>query len=355
MLKDQILTLQKDRIYPSITILLPTTRITVDAAKEKLLLKNLINELEEKLKSKVDKKEAENLLNKVNVVIEEIDFFRLSEGLGIFVNEERGFYIKFPFSVPALTVVDDTFLTKFLIKQYNRSLEYFLLNLNEGETNLFYGFNKILEPIESEDFPFSIKDVVELEYEQGTWGFESAQIERLRQYVRESYKRFKKNTPEGSNLIISGVNKINSLFEEVNNCKGLIGKIEGSYNIQDLITLGKKAHEIITKYLSEQREKLFKEFVESFGYKKGAYGLLDVWNLASQGRVETLLVEENYCQPARFEGNQPVFVEEVNDTYVVEDLVDETIELVFTQKGKVYFYEDGKLKDYQRIGAILRY
>lgn len=80
-----------------------------------------------------------------------------------------------------------------------------------------------------------------------------------------------------------------------------------------------------------------------------------MWNLANQGRIETLLVEENYHQPARFEGNQPVIVNEMNDSLLIEDLVDEIIELVFTQKGKVYFYEDGVLKDYQRIGAILRY
>lgn len=355
MLKNELLNLQKEKVYPSVTLLLPTTRITVDANKEKILLKNLVNELEEKLKQKVDRKDAEDILEKVNNVISEIDLFHLSDGLGIFVNERRAFYIKFPFSVPQMVVIDDTFETKYLIKQYSRSIEYFLLNLNEKDTNLFKGFGEVLEPYKSDNFPYTIEDVVDLKYEQGTWGYESAQLERIRQYVRESFKRYKKNSEDNLPLIAAGVNKLVSLFEELNDCKNLIGKIEGSYTSDDLAELGKKANKIIEKFLNDQKEKYLNEFKESFGYKKSAFGLLDVWNLANQGRVDVLLVEENYHQPAKFEGDQPVLVQNTNEPYVIEDLVDEIIEIVFTQKGEVYFYEEGKLKDYQRIGAILRY
>lgn len=355
MLKNELLNLQRERIYPSVTILMPTTRITVDANKEKILLKNLFNELEDKLRQKVDRQDSEMILKKVNQVISEIDLLRLSEGLGIFVNQKRAFYIKFPFKVPQMVVVDDTFETKFLIKQYNRSIEYYLLNLNEKDTNLFKGFGEILEPVQSNDFPYTIEDVVDLKYDQGTWGYESAQLERIRQYVRESFKRFKKNSEDNNPLIVSGVNRLVSLFDELTNYKNLIGKIEGSYNSTNLNELGKKANKIVEEFIADQREKYLSEFKERFGYGKAAFGLLDIWNLANQGRVEILLVEENYHQPAKFEGDQPVLVSETNEPYVIEDLVDETIEIVFMQKGKVYFYEDGKLKDYQKIGAILRY
>jgi hypothetical protein len=355
MLRDDLLNLQRERIYPSVTLLMPSSRITVDANKEKIILKNLVNELNDKLKHKVDRKNAEFIINQINQVINEIDLFHLNEGLGIFVNEKRTFYIKFPFSVPQMVVIDDTFETKFLIKQYNRSIEYFLLNLNEKDTNLFKGFGEILEPIQCEDFPYTIEDVVDLKYDQGTWGYETAQLERIRQYIRESFKRFKKNSGNNIPLIVSGVNKLVSLFEELNDYKNLIGKIEGSYNSENLNELAKKANKVVEKFLTEQREKFLNEFKESFGYKKAAYGLLDVWNLANQGRVDVLLVEENYHQSAKFEGDQPILVSTTNDPYVIEDLVDEIIEIVFAQKGKVFLYEEGKLKDYQKIGAILRY
>lgn len=355
MLKNELLNLQKERIYPSVTLLMPTTRITVDAKKEKIQLKNLVNELEDKLKQKVERKDAELILEKVNQVIDGIDLFRMSEGLGIFVNERRAFYIKFPFRVPEMVVIDDTFETKFLIKQYNRSIEYYLLNLNEKETNLFKGFGEILETVQSNDFPFTIEDVVDLKYDQGTWGYESAQLERLRQYIREAFKRFKVTAEDNNPLILSGVTKLVSLFEELTDYKNVVGKIEGSYTSDNLSELGKKANNLVEKFIAEQREKYLNEFKESFGYGKSAFGLLDIWNLANQGRIEVLLVEENYHQPAKFEGDQPILVPDTNEPYVIEDLIDEVIEIVFLQKGKVYFYEDEKLRDYQRIGAILRY
>jgi stalled ribosome rescue protein Dom34 len=234
-------------------------------------------------------------------------------------------------------------------------MEYFLLNLNEKETNLFLGFNEVLEPIESTDFPFALTDVIEITYDQGDWHYDSAIMEKMKQYVREAYRRFKNNSENNSPLIISGVNKIVSLFEDTNDCKNLIGKIEGSYDSSKLTELGKKSNEIVSKYISDLREKIFNQFQESFGYKKAAFGLMDIWNLANEGRIDTLLVEENFHQPAKFEGNQPVFVNETKDSLLIEDLVDETIEKVFTQKGNVYFYEDGRLSKYGRIGAILRY
>lgn len=355
MIKNEILELQKERVYPSITILMPTSRITVDASKEKILLKNLLNELKEKLKHKVNKKEADVLWKKVNEVTSQIDFLNLKEGLGIFVNERKSFLIQFPFSVPAMTVIDDTFETKFLIKQYNRSIEYYLLNLNEKNNSLYRGFNEILDPIINEDFPFQMTDVVETVYEQGTWHYDSAIMERYRQYIRETSKRLKKNIEDNIPIIIAGVNKLISLFDELGDFKSIIGKIEGSYDTKNLSELGEKADKIIKEYITKVREKILNNFKDNLGVKKAAFGLLDLWNLANQGRIETLLVEENYHQPAKFEGNQPVIVNEINDSLLIEDLVDEIIELVFTQKGKVYFYEDGVLKDYQRIGAILRY
>ncbi len=88
MLKNELFNLQKERIYPSVTLLMPTSRITADANKEKILLKNLVEELKDKLKQKVNRQDAEMILEKINQVINEIDLFRLSEGLGIFINEK---------------------------------------------------------------------------------------------------------------------------------------------------------------------------------------------------------------------------------------------------------------------------
>lgn len=355
MLKNEILQLQKEIMYPSVTILMPTTRITTDGEKDKIHLKNLIKELEEKLKFKVSRKEADYFMNKINEIVEQLDFKHMNDGLGIFVNPKRSFYMKFPFTLPTLIVIDDTFETKYLIKQLNRTIEYFVLNINEKETMLFKGYAENLEEINDDDFPFSIKDVVDLSEEPNRYAYESAQLEKYRQFVREIDRCFKKYYTENLPLIIAGINKLTSLFEQVSDYKNIIGKIEGSFDKNDVNKLGKEASKIISKYIERKREEIFNEFIENFGKQKSAIGILDIWNLSNQGRVETLLVEENYHQPAKFEGDQPVLVSDTKDPFLIEDLADEIIEIVFKQKGKIYFYDEGKLKDYQRMGAILRY
>lgn len=355
MIKQEILTLQKERIYPSVTILMPTTRVAVDFNKEKILLKNLIKDVEEKLMKKVDKRTSEQLVERINESVQNIDFSRLEDGLGIFVNSSKSLILKFPFSVPSLTVIDDTFETKFLVKTYNRSMKYWLINLNEKATQLYEGFNSNLMEIKNDLFPFSLNDFLETEVEGTRFTFDSIQMEKLRQFVREANLRFRETNKEDLPIILSGVKKITSMYIQTNDVKSLIGTIEGSYTYADRHELGKKAFEIVQKYLAEKREEVYKDFIENIGYKKSAYGILDIWNLANEGRIDTLLVEENYHQGAKFIDNQPVLIDSTEDLYVIDDFVDEIIELVFQKKGKVYFYEDGKLKEFQRIGAILRY
>ncbi len=355
MLKEQILSLQKARSYPSISIFMPTTRITVDVSKEKTLIKNLLKDLEKKLISKVDKRDAQALLEKTRNVVDEIDYTKMLDGLGIFVNNEKHFIYRFPFTVPELVIVDDTFETRFLVKQYYRSFEYYLINLNENWTALFSGFDDKLTEIDNEYFPFLLSDIVEISEEPSRFGFESVQLEKLKIYVRELYKRFELSAEKGHPVILAGVKKITSLLLNNVNKKDFIGEIEGSFSKSDVNRLGKRAFEILLSRYETEKKEVLKNFEESFGKKKAAFGLLDIWNLTNEGRVGILLVEENYHQPTRFEGNQPIFVEETNGPYFIEDLVDEVIELVFQQKGDIYFYEDGALKKYNKIGAILRY
>ncbi len=88
-----------------------------------------------------------------------------------------------------------------------------------------------------------------------------------------------------------------------------------------------------------------------------ATGLRYVWRAAREGRVDTLLVEEDYFQPARIRDDTLHFVtENTRDGHgAPEDAVDETISTVMNAGGNVHFYTPGELNDCERIAAILRY
>lgn len=356
MLKEQILELQKEQSFPSITIMLPTHRNFLETEKDKIFLKNLAKECEEKLLLKINKKETEYFLDKIKNVISNIDYHHLLDGLGIFVNRNKEFTFIFPFGVPKLSVVDDTFETKFLIKRFNRNVRYWLLSVAEKPTRLYEGYDTNLIEMTHSGFPIDIDEVLDQHPDRIKLTYEKFQTEKFRQFVRYVDSRFNE-LKKNNNLpvIVVGGTKTLSTFQEVTDRKDVIGTIVGSFNKANQMQLAKSAFHIVSEHRKKVRDEVLNKFKAEFNKGKASMGLLEVWMLANQGRIKTLLVEENYHQPAKFKENTPIFINKSEGPYELDDIVDELIEIVFIKNGNVLFYEDNLLKDFQRIGAILRY
>lgn len=356
MLKEQILELQKERSFPSITFMLPTHRNFLDTEKDKILLKNLVKECEEKLRLKIDKKEVDFFTEKIENVISKIDYHHLFEGLGIFINRNKEFTFTFPFEVPGLAVVDDTFATKFLIKRLNRNVQYWLLSIAEKPTRLYEGYNNSIIEITRWGFPIDIDEVMDLHPDRIKYTYENFQTEKFRQFVRYVDSHFTDFIKESKlPVIIAGAKKTLATFQEVTDRKDVIGTVTGNFDKSNQAQLAKSAFQIIANNLQKVRENIFEKFKAEFNKGKASMGLLEIWMLANQGRVKTLLVEGNYHQPAKFKDNTPVFIDKSEGPYEIDDIVDELIEIVYKTKGDVFLYENNLLKDFQRIGAILRY
>jgi hypothetical protein len=89
--------------------------------------------------------------------------------------------------------------------------------------------------------------------------------------------------------------------------------------------------------------------------RRYAGGLEEAWELASDGRIELLVVEENYCVPARIVDGHVVEVSDPAALGVVDDVIDELIEAVIAKAGEVVVVPDGDLVDHGRVAAVLRY
>lgn len=356
MLKNHILELQKEQSFPSITIMLPTHRNFLETEKDKILLKNLVKECEEKLLLKINKKETGFFLDKIENVISKIDYHHLLDGLGIFVNRNTEFTFTFPFDVPKLAVVDDTFETKFLIKRLNRNVQYWLLSISEKPTRLYEGYNSSLIEVTRSGFPIDIDEVIDQHPDRIKHTYENFQTEKLRQFIRYVDTQFNNFIRDRKlPVVIAGAKKTLAVVREVSDRKDVIGIITGNFDKSNQVQFANSAFKIVTEHQQKIRENSFEKFKEEFNKGKASMGLLEIWMLANQGRIKTLLVEENYHQPAKFKENTPIFIDKSEGPYELDDIVDELIEIVFIKNGNVLFYEDNLLKDFQRIGAILRY
>jgi hypothetical protein len=87
-----------------------------------------------------------------------------------------------------------------------------------------------------------------------------------------------------------------------------------------------------------------------------AGGVHEVWALAHDGRIDTLIVERGFRFPARIdENNQLHPAEDPEHPDVNDDAVDDTMEIVLQHGGHVVIVDDQALAEHQRIAAILWY
>src|SRR5690606_21093094 len=119
-----------------ITIILTTHRSKPDYLNDSLRLKNLIKEVERRLNADLEKKQAEKLINKVQMLADSIDHSHNLESLILFVNEEIAEYSRLPIKVEDRVVIDETFHTRDLVRAMHFDASYYVLVLNKQKTRL---------------------------------------------------------------------------------------------------------------------------------------------------------------------------------------------------------------------------
>ncbi len=148
--------LQSMRGYPALSILIPTHRTAPDNQQDPIRVKNLVDEAKERVAQEYTAREASSLLERLDAIVEEIDYNYTLDGLAIFVNMDfaRKFYI--PFDVEARVVLDETFATRDLVQAMNRTNRYWVIALSEQPTRLFEGTRESLVEVTEHAFPMTM-------------------------------------------------------------------------------------------------------------------------------------------------------------------------------------------------------
>jgi hypothetical protein len=138
-----------------------------------------------------------------------------------------------------------------------------------------------------------------------------------------------------------------------------VGEVHGNYDFAPSQEIAALTWPVVQQKLEEEKASLLKE-LEDIGRAFYVSGIVAVWRAAYEGRVRTLLVEENYQirALAQDEGYSLILdIPENNNgsDKVMEDAVDDLIELVMSRAGQIVFVNDGELEKHQRVAAICRY
>ena len=145
--------LQDVHTYPCLTITLPTHRTSPDNKQDPIRVKNLVTEGTNRLLGEFPKREVAPLIDRLNTLVDTIDYKYTLDGLLLVVNRDMAREYVLPFTLNERVVVDETFFTRDLVHALNRTRRYWVVALSEQATRLFAATREDLEAITTGGFP----------------------------------------------------------------------------------------------------------------------------------------------------------------------------------------------------------
>jgi len=361
MKRDDILKLRTNGNYPSVSILMQTHKTFPESKQDQIKLKNLAIEAKRRLESEFERKLSDSIVTKIDTAIEELDFNFSERGLALFADKNSADVFSFPFPVKDRVIIDKTFATRDVVFAFNRTQPYYVIVINEKQTNIYYCTREDISGVKHPELPLSnyFHEIKDGEIKDESFNDKNRiNEERQKNYLREVDKIFKEVRGEAETpAVITGTPKQIAMFKEVTRSPKLIaGTVQGSYEKFTPAEIVKLAWPEFKKAFAEKRSEVLSEVEKAAGAKKLAIGIDEVWKLAHEGRGLTLVTEINFAFPAKLgDSGQLIHQEDHSLPGVIDDAVDEIIEAVVSKGGHVVFFDNGKLDNYDKIALILRY
>lgn len=278
MTRHDVRALQAHRVFPSISILLPTHRTSPDNKRDPILLKNLLKEASERLLTLLGARAAAPLLASLEAQVAAVDLRHTLDGLAIFVNEHHAGVYLLPVTLKARVVIDETFATRDLIFALNRSPRYWVLALSEKPTRLYEGVRRTLLEVRGGGFP--------LEHTGPGGALSLPELIDKSKYEDEHHRQFFRRVDQALDpflkqdplpLLVVGVERWIAHYREVSNRNEWLASLTGNHDQTPASDLGRLAWPVMEAALRNERLRALDALDSAVGAQRVASGIEAVW------------------------------------------------------------------------------
>lgn len=332
-----------------LSIVVPTHEVSRERRNDKIEIKNAIHKAKEKLALHTHAGEYKPLWDKLDELSATIDYLHNDKGLALYISPSLAVKVIFPFEVEEKIVIDDQFEWSELAYLVGLSLPYHLLLLSEKKVRLFSGQLNQLKEVHSSDFPDVFAETHEYAKpgrassyapQANVKGFEkdkSVMEEiRIHDYFRVVDQHLHKESHDQSPIIVAAPIEELGIYDQVTHHKErIVAHIHGNYTHKSEGELGELCFPHMVDHITRLNEQRVKDFTEAIGYGKGMQDIREIVKAAREGRVRSLLMEQNYH----------------NRDYDINELLCD----VYDHKGEVVVMQQHTLGSLPGLVALLRY
>lgn len=339
-----------------VSIIMSTHRTKPDNKKDEICLKNLVKEAEKRLNDGHDKQLVLPIKQNLNNVVDSIDHSFNLESLIIYVNNDFAEYTRLPIEVEDRVVIDNTFVTRDLIRAMHSEFTYYVLVLSRDQARLIEAYgDRIVNEIKG-DFPMSNSLFT-------TDKAKSSTNKGQDNLIEEFFNRVDKNvlaSVKDNNLPILLATEIRNFshYSKVADKKEfIIGYISGNRDDDNAQKIVEDSWLIMSDLIKEKSSKRIVELKKAVSGRKVLTDFNEIWNAMQYGKGKTLFIKVGFFQPIIIKDNQIQLMDTKSRTHgnYIDDIIDEMIELNMAYGGDVVFVKGKELNRYNGLALLTRY
>jgi hypothetical protein len=322
---------------------LPTSPITQDAQADRIELKNLVAEASDQMEATGDDRRATSgVRDSLYALVDDDDFWReQARSLAVFASPGGLRTFRLPNRLHPIVEVGDRFYVKPLLRAITFPQAAFVLALAAGSVRLV--------EVTREGPPFAV-DVPDLPPEP------VRETIRLRQYARKVDQALRAVlTGLELPLILAATDPLESIYRSLNSYPHLVEPgIPGNPEAASDADLAAAARTILDEVYAEELAALRDLFELRFSHGRASTDVATVARAATQGAVDTLLVDIDDKLPGHLDEDSGAvtLAEDDADSYGV---VDEIARRVLLTGGRVLAVRASDVPGGGPLAAILRY
>lgn len=366
---------------PVFSVYMPTHRTHPDNAQDAAIFKKLVAQLEPAKGEYARDNAVQAIFDKFERLAEDYQFWQHTrEGLAVFATRESFDVYRLPRRVSPLAIAADSAHTKPLLKYLQTSDRYHVLVLSTNTARLYEGNRYQLDEVDlaQQNVPESMIDALDHElrdlhatlaaYRTATgerWevsqnhGLKKTDIDNdTAQFFRAVDRGViaAYSIPSRLPLILATLPEHHHLFRSVSRNKQLMEdgiKINAAaLSAEELREL---AWEVFEPYYNAQVDRVVAEFRQAAANRLGSDQLDELAKDAFDGKIGTLLLEEDRIIRGRIVDRNNVLLHAADTDHPVDDVLDDLAEIVMQFGGDVWILPKDRMPSETGAAAINRF
>lgn len=378
--KNELKTLIQRCEGPCVSIYMPTHRMFPGTKQDPIRFKNLLREVEERLKVMgLRSSEAKRLLKPAKALIKDGLFWQFqADGLATFISSDLFYYHRLPLKFDELLVAAGRFHIKPLLPLLNHEGRFYILALSQNEVRFFQCTRYSVKEVEPVNFPRSLSEALKYDDPEKQLQFHTrapaAGGERAAMFhghgtgkddAKDNILRFFHQIDDGlrpvlsqekAPLVLAGVDYLHSIYREANSYPHLMDQgITGNPEELKGEDLHEQAWGILKPHFLKGREEAMAHYRQLAGGVQASKDLKQIVPAAYDGRVDVLFVAVGVQERGFYDLETRTVHLHTEPDPVDEDLLDFAAIHTFLNGGTVYALKPEEMPDEAPLTALFRY